>query len=503
MKNFRTLILATVLLASPQVFVAQDDSPKLGAGHTEQAADRVRPNVIFILVDDMGWNETGFNGKATPWTPQIDKLREEGQALTQFYVHSVCSPTRAAFLTGRYAFRTWCDWRMEDFSKTNHLAKLGMGMKVAVNEKGEKTRRIHGLDTDERTVAEALKDAGYFTAISGKWHCGEWLNEHLPMSQGFMHQYGHYGFGIDYNKHTMPYHTPTRIPVYDWHRNQQPVHEEGYSTDLIADEVVALIARHQEQHGDKPFFYYVPFNAVHGPLGEDIPRHLDENNNVRRAALTCMDDAVGRIVDAVDQHGFKDNTLIVFTSDNGGGNPGLNAPYRGKKNTTYEGGVRVPCVLRWPGQIEAGSSRDGMMHIVDFYATFLQLAQADPAQERPVDGMDMAGMIFDDAPSMREEIVFEVSGSPRLPTIRMGDYKLIGNQLYNIMQDPEERQDIAAQAPEIHQQLKARLEAVGAQRPPLPELQSIPDVPWVYGQQENQNPPQWLKEMMSSMRAAE
>ena len=462
-----------------------------------------RPNIIFILADDMGWNETGFTGETTPWTPRIDKLCEEGQSLTQFYVHSVCSPTRAAFLTGRYAFRTWCDWRTEDFGKPGYLAKLGM--KPAVNEDGERTRRLHALDTNERTVAEALKDAGYFTAIVGKWHCGEWLSEHLPMEQGFMHQYGHYGWGIDYSRHAIPRHVPGSLPVYDWHRNQQPVYEEGYSTDLIADEVVTLIARHREQHGNKPFFHYVPFNAVHGPLGGDVPRHLARHGK-RHAALKCLDDAVGRIVDAVDQHGFKDNTLIVFTNDNGGGAESTNAPYRGKKGTNYEGGVRVPCVLRWPGRIEAGSSRDGMMHIVDFYSTFLHFGKANPTQERPVDGMDMAGMIFDDASSERQEIVFDVSGSVRPPTIRMGDHKLIGKELYNVVQDPEERQDIAEREPGIYQRLKTRVEEVGAQRPPLPELTRTqlmyPVLPWVYGQQENRNAPQWLKEKMTAMRAA-
>ena len=179
-----------------------------------------KPNIIFILTDDMGWNEPGFNGGDKNHTPQIDRLHKEGMNLTQFYVHAVCAPTRAAFLTGRYAFRTWSDWRSEDFGKPTYLAKLGM--ELVKNEEGDETRRIHALASEERTVSEALKDAGYFTSISGKWHCGEWLPEHLPMGQGFMHQYGHYAWGIDYNNYTIPCNNNTGIIFYGPLRHEVP-----------------------------------------------------------------------------------------------------------------------------------------------------------------------------------------------------------------------------------------------------------------------------------------
>ena len=270
-----------------------------------------KPNIIFILSDDVGWNEVGFNGGNKEVTPQIDRLRASGANLTQFYVHAVCAPTRSAFLTGRYSFRTWTDWRSEDFGKPTYLAKLGM--KLVKNKEGDWTRRIHGMDTKERTIAEALKEKGYFTAIAGKWHLGEWLPEHLPMGQGFMHQYGHYGWGIDYTNYTIPHNSPATFAVYDWHRNQQPLFEQGYATDLIANEVVRLIANHKKDNGDKPFFYYVPFNAIHGPI-ESIPRYVEKYGK-RLAALKCLDDAVGRIVGAVDQYGFGDNTLIIFCND--------------------------------------------------------------------------------------------------------------------------------------------------------------------------------------------
>lgn len=468
-------------------------------------AELTQPNIIFILSDDVGWNEPSFNGGDASITPNLGRLADEGVKLTQFYTHAVCAPTRSAFLTGRYSFRTWTDWRSEDFGKPSYLAMLGM--ELATNAEGEKTRRIVGMDTEERTLAEALRGAGYSTAIMGKWHLGEWLPEHLPMGQGFDHQYGHYGWGIDYTNYTNPHNAPATFAVYDWHRDQQPIAEQGYTTDLIANEVVRMIAAHHEnEHASgerKPFFYYVPFNAIHGPL-ESIPRYTDTLDK-RMAALKCLDDAVGRIVGAIDQHGYADNTLIVFVNDNGGLKPEQNAPYRGTKNTTYEGGVRVPCVLRWPGRLPANSANNGMMHIVDFYPTMLALGGANPHQRRGVDGLDMTRMLFRGAHTPRDEIIFDVAGCVRLPTIRKGDYKLMGEELYNISLDPYEQDDIAKANPAIVAELKARLAQAAAERPPLPRMDLLmsPAQPWVYGRDENADAPDWLKAHVLAVRATQ
>lgn len=457
-----------------------------------------RPNIVFMLSDDMGWAEPGFNGGNSLLTPHLDRLATESLSLTQFYVHSVCAPTRAAFLTGRYAFRTWSDWRSEDFGKPSYLAKLGLTL--AINERGEETRRIHALDTNERTVAEALRDAGYFTAITGKWHCGEWLPEHLPMGQGFLHQYGHYAWGIDYNNYSIPHNAPARFAVYDWHRNQQPIQEQGYTTDLIANEAIRLIA---EQTAEKPFFIYVPFNAVHGPI-EEVPRYTDKFIP-REAALKILDDAIGRIVATVDQHGFGENTLVIFANDNGGLTEDLNRPWKGTKNTTYEGGVRVPCLMRWPGKIEPGTTNHAMMHVVDLFPTFVHLAGAETQQERPLDGLNMASTIFAGQVSPRREIVFEVSGSVRLPTLRAGKYKLMGDMLYDIEQDPSETTDIAAQHPNLVTRMKNRLNDFSQQRPPLGEKTILmdPPLPYVYGQQENEQVPRWIVEHIKAIRAGQ
>ena len=459
-----------------------------------------KPNVILVITDDQGYPPLGAHGH--PWlkTPHLDALAAARLRCTAGYITAPqCWPWRAALLTGRYAFRTWSDWRSEDFGKPSYLKKLGLTL--ATNEDGEQTRRIHALDTEERTVAEALKEAGYFTAIIGKWHCGEWLKEHLPMQQGFMHQYGHYAWGIDYNTFMIPHNAPVPFHVYDWHRNEQPIQESGYSTDLIAAECERVLA---SQSADRPFFIYVPFNAVHGPI-DIVPRHTDKFT-APEAALKCYDDAVGRINDAIAEHGFAENTLFIVTNDNGGLTEESNRPFRGTKNTTYEGGVRVPCLMRWPSMVTPGGRTDAMMHVTDFFSTFINLAGGSLQQERPVDSIDMSQTLFvkDSATkaSPRREIIYEVTGSVRIPTIRSGDYKLMGDVLFDIKNDPGETTDVAANHPEIAKRLSARLAEAAKERPPLGEkpLLMRPALPYVYGQDENKTPPAWLVDAVETAR---
>ena len=458
------------------------------------------PNIVVILADDLGYADPGFHGGDAKLTPHIDRLAEQGLRLTDFYAHSVCAATRAALLTGRYAFRTGMDWRSEDFGKPTYLAKLGL--KLAHTDTGEPTRMIHGMDTNERTIAEELGAAGYFTSISGKWHLGEWAAGQLPMGQGFDHQYGHYGWGIDYNNYTIPHNAPARFAVYDWHRNQQPLAEQGYSTDLIANEAARVIAT---QSADRPFFLYVAFNAIHGPL-EEIPRYRDKLDK-RQAAIKCLDDAVGRVVGAIDQHGFADDTLVIFTNDNGGLREEFNKPYRGTKNTTFEGGVRVPCVMRWPGHLRAGASSSARMHVVDLLPTFAALA-GQPVTTR-LDGLDMSGALLRGDPSPRTEIVFEVAGSVRLPTILSGRFKLMGSALYDIEADPGETTDIAASHPDVVKTLTARLATESTSRPSLaqmlgsPPRRMHPALPFVYGEKENRNAPDWLRQTVLRVRATQ
>jgi arylsulfatase A-like enzyme len=331
-------VLLVVCCASSVIFLslwgeAGEPDSRTG-GHLNS-----RPNIVLILADDLGWADPGFHGGDVRLTPMIDQLAKEGMQFNQFCMTPVCATSRSALLTGRYPYRQWMDWRSEDFGKPDYLALLNIPLARLTD--GTPTRRIHGLNPRERTLADALHETGYTTAMIGKWHLGEWLPEHLPLARGFDHQYGHYGWGIDYNSYLIPHNAPQPFCVFDWHRDQQPVLEKGYSTDLIADEAIRLMTMHAE--GTEPFFHYVAFNAIHGPL-EEIPRHRDVFDK-RGAAIRCLDEAVGRIVHSIEQLGIAENTLVIFTNDNGGLTEEVNRPWRGTKNTTFEGGIRVPCVF--------------------------------------------------------------------------------------------------------------------------------------------------------------
>jgi arylsulfatase A-like enzyme len=322
------------------------------------------------------------------------------------------------------------------------------------------------------------------------------------MGQGFDHQYGHYGWGIDYNNKTIPHNAPARFAVYDWHRNQKPVFEPGYSTDLIANEAVRVIAEHRMERQEQPLFMYVAFNAVHGPL-EEIPRYVEEHGK-RYAALKCLDDAVGLIVNAVDQSGFGDNTLVIFSNDNGGLREEMNAPYRGTKNTNYEGGVRVPCVMRWPEKIKANSTNDGMMHVTDLFSTFATLAGASLDQERPLDGKNMTDVLFS---VIRRALVMKSSskspGACAFPAIRKGKIQIGRERNFMTFEaDPSEKTDIAAKTSEIVKQLTDRVTSVGKERPPLTGMDRLmsPALPWVYGQKENVTVPNWVKQEVQKIR---
>ena len=449
------------------------------------AAEPSRPNIVVLLADDMHWHHPGFNGGPVS-TPNLDRLAREGTRLTQFYVHSVCSPTRAALLTGRYPFRTG----MEERSHGNDVA---------------------GMLTDERTMADALHDAGYYTAIIGKWHLGNWHKHHLPMQRGFDYQYGLYGALVGY-------YSKCRERFYDWHRNEQVLREDGYTTDLIAQEAVKVVESLDTQ---EPFFLYIPFNAVHGP--DEAPKELADKyraltatqsdglspamrefHAVKYAMLESMDQAVGRILDSLDKRGVIDDTLTVFFNDNGGRRD--NPPYRGGKGETFEGGVRVPCIFRWPHRVPAGQAVAEMIHVVDLYPTLLGQAGASLDQPLPLDGMDMWDTITLDEESPRREVVHALPGEHADTgpmSIRQGAYKLVDGALFNIEQDPAEANDLAATHPEIYRSLHQRLlQLVKERRPPethskITDTISVPLL--VFGKEENANPPAWLAPYVKSL----
>jgi arylsulfatase A-like enzyme len=424
----------------------------------------------------------GFNGGPVA-TPNLDRLAREGTSLKQFYVHSVCSPTRAAFLTGRYPFRNG----MEERSHGNDVA---------------------GMLPDERTLAQALREVGYETALIGKWHLGNWYQRQLPRQRGFDHHYGLYGALVGY-------YTRTRERTYDWHRNGETIREEGYTTDLIAAEFERLVAARKT---DRPFFYYVPFNATHGP--DEAPKDLVEKYRrvvaketgevrpslrefraLKYAMLERMDTAIGRMLAALEARGLRENTLVVFFNDNGGRLENL--PLRGGKGDTYEGGVRVPCLFHWPGRVPAGRSLDAVAHAVDLYPTLLRLAGGSLEQTLLLDGLDLWPTLTQGRPSPRTEVVHGLPGDDvdtGEPALRDGPWKLVGQELYNLDTDPAEKTDLAARHPEIHQRLHARIQQLVSERRPPEKHLKIPARPLlVFGEQENSNPPPWLQPYLDSL----
>jgi arylsulfatase A-like enzyme len=408
-----------------------------------ESKPRQPPNIVFLLADDLGWQDVGFHGSEIR-TPNIDRLATAGVRLEQFYVQPVCSPTRASLMTGRYPIRT--------------------GLQVGVI----RPWADYGLPLEERMLPQALQAAGYYTAITGKWHLGLHAPEFLPTRRGFDYQYGHYTGAIDYFKHD-------RMGGLDWHRNEKALVEEGYSTTLIGNEAAAVIERH---NSPKPLFLYVPFNSSHSPL-QAPQEYLDQYSNIQdnkrqayAAMVTCMDDAIGRIVAALDKRNMRDDTLIFFTSDNGGPTTlgANNGPLRGAKGSLYEGGVRVPTVAVWSGKIKAGSTNNALLHMVDMYPTLLRAGGAPLDQPLPLDGKDALATITQGKPSPREEILHNLE--PTRGAVRVGDWKLVQTgaagagkkkaaagsiELFNIADDPNEKVNLAESQPDKVEQLLARL----------------------------------------------
>src|SRR6266516_4126829 len=420
---------------------------------TVLAADK-KPNIVHIVADDLGWKDVGFNGATDIKTPNIDALAKGGAKFTQFYTQPMCTPTRACLMTGRYPFR------------------YGLQTAVIPGTAG------YGLDTSEFLMPQCLKDAGYKTAIIGKWHLGHADLKYWPKQRDF-----DYGYGATICQ--LDYYTHGDAGVLDWFRNNKPVREKGYTTQLIGNDAVKYI---NAQDPNKPFYLYLAFNAPHTPYEapqDYIDRYKNIEDPTRRTyagMVTCLDDQIGRVVAALDKKKMRDNTLILFHSDNGGTRsamfagvmadrskvkiPCANGPYRAGKGTLYEGATRVCALANWPGHIKAGSTVEGMIHAVDMYPTLAKLAGASTAKCKPLDGMDVWQTISEGKPSPRTEIVYNVE--PIRGAVREGDWKLIwrtplpsSTELYNITQDPSEKTNLAAANPDKVVELQKRIEELG------------------------------------------
>jgi arylsulfatase A-like enzyme len=450
-----------------------------------------RPNIVFILSDDQGYADVGYRSKEV-MTPHLDQLAASGVRLEQFYAQPVCTPTRAALMTGLYPMR------------------LGLQLGVI------KPESVHGLPLTARTLPQALRDAGYVTAITGKWHLGNGSPAHLPTARGFEHQYGFYLGMTDYFTHE-------RDGGLDWHRQDRALREEGYATDLIANEAIATIEKHGG--GAKPLFLYVAFNAPHTPLQATEPwlakfAHIaDKKRRTHVAMIAHMDDAIGRIVAALDRKNLRDKTLIVFSSDNGANTPvGDNTPFRDQKGSVYEGGVRVPAFAVWPGRLPAGRQVQQPLHIADWHPTLLRLAGAESASGVRYDGHDLWSALTDSSAAPIHDHIL-INAAPGTGALRRGDWKLVVNgqlkfkggtprasfawadllkesklpledaarqqiELFNLADDPAESRNLADVQPKLVRELMERYEEYARAAVPLVGGDAPPNfkVPAVWGE---------------------
>jgi len=432
-----------------------------------QAADsrkNEKPNILYIVADDLGWKDVGFHGSDIK-TPTLDKLAENGAQFDQFYAQPMCTPSRATLMTGRYP----------------HLYGLQTGVIPSAGK--------YGLATDEWLLPQLLKEAGYTTAIIGKWHLGHADRKYWPRQRGFDYQYGPLLGEIDYFTHAAH-------GKRDWFRNNKPVVEKGYVTQLLGQDAVRLINGHDPK---KPLFLYLAFTAPHAPYQapkvylEKYKSMPDQNRRTYAAMSTCMDDEIKNVLNALGKKKMLDNTLVFFQSDNGGPRsamftgevdmskstiPADNGPYRDGKGMLYEGGTRVVALANWLGHIQPGHRTNQVIHMVDIYPTLAKIAGASLGKNKPLDGMEVWSAISTNGPSPREEMVYDIE--PFRAAIRIGDWKLVWRtvlpskvELYNLGEDPSEKTNLADQNPQKVSELKQRIEVLSKKAVPPLIMQEI------------------------------
>ena len=439
-------------------------------------AEDTKPNIVIILADDLGNADLGYRGSDIR-TPNIDKLASEGVRLESFYGMPVCTPSRAELLTGRYAMRYGLETLVIFPSHT------------------------YGLPTGELTLPQALKDAGYDTAMVGKWHLGHADQKYWPQNRGFDHFYGNLVGEVDY-------FTKERGGIVDWQRDGKFFKEDGYYTDLIGNEAVNIIDHHVTS---KPLFLYVASLAPHAPYQapkELIDSYKDLAGDIHRhtyaAMITELDTQVGRIVDALRQKGMLDNTLIIFSSDNGGATsalfatgarspeereesggvgleeepPASNGNLRGGKGSLHEGGVRVPTIFYWPAKLQPRVV-DEPLAMVDVMPTVLALAGAHGSEDHPFDGKDIWPTLAEGGPSPHEDILINVEAFRG--AIRKGNWKLVKiallpgkTELFDLSKDPGEQNNVADKFTDIAADLEARLLAYAKEKKPSEWIKAQP-----------------------------
>lgn len=421
-----------------------------------------RPNIILIFSDDQGVNDVGCYGSEIP-TPHIDEIARQGVRFTSWYsASSICTPSRYGLLTGRNPNRS------QD--------QLLSALMFLTEEDGKRGLRAH-----EDTIAEVLQTADYTTALIGKWHLGHGSPDFLPINHGFDLFKGHTGGCIDY-------FTMTYGQTIDWYNGSQRISQNGYATELITDEAVAFLK--SQQAAERPFFLYLPYNAPHFGKGwnpsknetvnimqaqaKDLQRVASIEDKIRRefaAMVVSLDDGVGRITTALDELGLAGNTLLIFLTDHGG-DPvygGSNKPLRGDKATLFEGGLKVPCVMRWPGKITVNSTSDAVLSSLDLFPTFCEIA-GTKALPDPLDGLSLAPHLLKGSQPEDRELFWQTGRHAELArgtwtALRRGHMKYVqeGNgkeHLFNLNSDPREQTNLAKESPQQLETLRERAVAL-------------------------------------------
>ncbi len=409
-----------------------------------QQATPKRPNVVLIITDDIGYGDFGAYGSPDVKTPNIDRLAREGVKMTDFYANAPnCSPTRAGLISGRYQQR----FAME----------RPLNGSVSVDS-------ARGLPVTGRSLPRLLADNGYATALIGKWHLG-FKPEFSPTAHGFSYFFGFKSGFTDYWQHT------DGDGAADLFENDQHVSVPGYMTDLITQRSIQFMARNK----DKPFFIDVAYNAAHWPyqrpdspsVAVDHGRHLtpfDTSTSTRAQYVSIIERAdrgVGDIVRALDSLGLASNTIVIFTNDNGGEWLSRNTPLFHNKSSLWEGGIRVPAILRWPGHIPKGSVSGQMAITMDLTASVLA-ATSTPVPAN-FDGMDILPILERHAPPVERTLFWRVTGTRQQLAVRSGDWKLIFDQgrpmLFDVRRDLGERTDMIRQRTDIAKRLRPLLDA--------------------------------------------
>ncbi len=461
------------------------------------AAPKRPLNFVLILVDDLGWTDLGCMGSSYYETPNIDRLASQGMKFTDAYAAcAVCSPTRAAVMTGRYPARVGVTDVIRPRDRGARMPKPGEEWPVYADDGGEAERRLlcprnpFWMERAELTIAEALRPAGYTSCHIGKWHLG--LDHWYPTQQGFDVNIGGCDFGYP-GSYFDPYWAKDRsyIPTL-------PPRKAGeYLTDREAVEAVHFITENRE----RPFFLYMAHYAVHTPLQgkqELVEKYRAKKKtrqkNAKYAAMVAsVDQATGRIMKTLDELSLTDDTIVIFTSDNGGLAPYAtdNSPLRAGKGTAYEGGIRVPAIIRWPGGVAPGSICDVPITSVDYFPTILAAASQEPPSDRVIDGWDLMPLLTQTGPLGRGALYWHfphyrgIKDGVPYSIIRYGDWKLIKRyegqpfELFNLRDDIGEQRDLSGKMPEKVGELDARLTAwlkrCGARLPkPNPDYEPEP-----------------------------